>query len=253
MTPILVPGRVLHAGRANRHPVVFAGLRYLQALWRAGATEMVVGPRPMEATAIEELVASVGGVLLLGGPDVDPSRYGEDPHETTYGIRADEDDFEIALVRAAVEAEVPVLAICRGMQVLNVALGGDLIQHLGEPPDVLARRPPGFPVTDPGAIGPLIPVELAPGCRLARAFAATQVVGAHMHHQALRRVAPGLTVTATATDGIIEAVEHERGWVVGVQWHPEDTADVDPDQQRLFDSFSTLAGRRWARADGTVG
>ncbi len=234
---ILIPGRTLPPGRASRHPVVFAGVRYLQALQRAGAVEMVVGPRPLGPGDAADLLELSDGLLLIGGQDVDPALYGEEPHPRTYGVNREEDDFEIELVLAAVARDVPTLAICRGCQVANVALGGDLEQHITDRPDVLARGLPTFPKDEPNAIGPLVTVSLEPGTRLADAVGMSRVNGAHSHHQAVRRIGDGLVVTGVGADGVVEAFEHERGWFVAVQWHPEDTAHDDPVQQRLFDSF----------------
>jgi putative glutamine amidotransferase len=234
---ILIPGRTLPPGRASRHPVVFAGVRYLQALQRAGAVEMVVGPRPLGPGDADELLDLADGLLLIGGQDVDPALYGEEPHPRTYGVNREEDDFEVELVVAAVAREVPTLAICRGCQVANVALGGDLEQHISDRPDVLARGLPTFPKAEPNAIGPLVTVSVEGGTRLAAAMGTASVQGSHSHHQAVRRIGDGLSVTAFGPDDVIEAFEHERGWFVAVQWHPEDTAHDDFAQQRLFDAF----------------
>jgi putative glutamine amidotransferase len=245
---ILVPGRTLPPGRASRHPVVFAGVRYLRALHRSGAIEMVVGPHPLEVDDAADLLELADAMLLIGGQDVDPALYGEEPHPHTYGVNREEDDFEVALVRAAVELEVPTLAVCRGCQVANVALGGDLEQHITDRPGVVARGLPTFPRSEPNAIGPLVPVAITAGSRLESATGAATALGAHSHHQAVRRLGDGLVVTGVGPDGVVEAVEHERGWFVAVQWHPEDTADVDPVQQALFDSFVERARTHRAAA-----
>ena len=238
---ILVPGRTLAAGRASRHAVVFAGVRYCDALHRAGAMEMVVGPRPLDPGDADALLDEADGLLLMGGPDVDPALYGEARREETYGVNREEDDFEIALVRAAVARGLPTLAICRGMQVLNVALGGSLDQHIPDHPGLLTHSSPAFPKPEPGSIGPLHPVALAPTCRLARALGKTTTTGAHSHHQAVARVGEGLVVSGHSDDGVLEVVEYETGWVVAVQWHPEDTAADDQQQQQIFDAFVASA------------
>jgi putative glutamine amidotransferase len=227
---------------------VFAGVRYLYALQRAGAIEMVVGPHPLGIDEAGELLDLVDGMLLIGGQDVDPALYGEEPHPRTYGVNRVEDDFEVALVRAAVEQELPTLAVCRGCQVANVALGGDLEQHISDRPDILARGLPTFPKAEPNAIGPLVPVSILDGTRLAEAVGQPSVLGSHSHHQAVRRLGDGLSATAVGPDGVVEALEHERGWFVAVQWHPEDTADTDLAQQRLFDAFVERARTHRAAA-----
>jgi putative glutamine amidotransferase len=241
----------MRAGKASRHAVVFAGVRYCDALHRAGAMEMVVGPRPLGSGEADALLDEADGLLLMGGPDVDPALYGEDPAPETYGVRREEDDFEIALVRAAVARALPILAICRGMQVLNVAFGGSLAQHITDQPGVLPHASPVFPKPEPGSIGPLQTVEMVPTCRLARALGATTTTGAHSHHQAVARLGDGLVATGHCDDGVVELIEYETGWVVAVQWHPEDTADTDPQQQQIVDAFvASAAGAQW---DGVAG
>jgi putative glutamine amidotransferase len=243
---ILVPGRTLAAGKASRHAVVFAGVRYCDALHRAGAMEMVMGPRPLGPGDADALLDDADGLLLMGGPDVDPELFGEAARPETYGVHRDEDDFEIALVRAAVARGLPTLAICRGMQVLNVAFGGTLDQHISDQPGLLSHASAVFPKPEPGSIGPLQPVEIDPTCRLARALGTTTTTGAHSHHQAVARVGDGLVAVGQCDDGVVEVVEHENGWVVGVQWHPEDTAADDPQQQQIFDAFvASAAGAQW--------
>jgi putative glutamine amidotransferase len=247
---ILVPGRTLAAGKASRHAVVFAGVRYCDALHRSGAMEMVVGPRRLGPGEADALLDEADGLLLMGGPDVDPALYGEEPVPETYGVHRDEDDFEIALVRAAVARGTPTLAICRGMQVLNVALGGSLDQHITEHPGLLSHSSAVFPKPEPGSIGPLQPVKMAPTCRLARALGTTTTTGAHSHHQAVARLGEGLVVAGQCDDGVVEVVEHETGWIVAVQWHPEDTAADDPQQQQIFDAF--VASAAGAQRDGVA-
>jgi putative glutamine amidotransferase len=139
------------------------------------------------------------------------------------------DAFELAVARAAVAAGRPLLAICRGLQVLNVALGGTLHQHITDSETTVPHRKHHHEVS------------IDATSRLAEATGATTVVGHSYHHQALDRVGEGLRVTARAADGIVEGAELTDGWVVGVQWHPEDTAEDDPRQQALFDAFVARA------------
>jgi putative glutamine amidotransferase len=187
---------------------------------------------PLSSAEARDRVASLGGLLLAGGADVDPQLYGEDPQPATYGVNLMVDEFEIALTRAALDAEVPVLAICRGIQVLNVALGGSLDQHITGREGLVVHGIPN------GGGGALHEVSVEPGSRLAKALGTDRATGMSHHHQAVDRLAVGLTVTATAPDGIVEAVEVDGpGWCVAVQWHPEDTAATDPVQQSLFDAF----------------
>lgn len=202
---------------------------YVAAIERAGAVPVLIPPSPAHAQRYLELV---DGVVLAGGGDLDPAHYGGAAHHTQYGVDAQRDALELELARLIVARRQPTLAICRGLQVLNVALGGTLIEHLpavvGE--DVLHRAPPREPT--PHA------VRLTPGSRLAAIAGATECAPMSWHHQAIRTVAPGLEVVARAPDGTIEAVEAPaHPWLIAVQWHPELTAQRDPQQQRLFDAL----------------
>jgi putative glutamine amidotransferase len=170
--------------------------------------------------------------LFLGGPDVDPALYNGDPHPTIYGTDLDDDQFEIALARAALADAVPMLAICRGIQVLNVALGGTLVAHLPELDGVGPHGRPG----EPGGAA-MNKVNLDPGSLLATTMDGERVMCSCHHHQALERLGDGLRVTARADDGVIEGVEVDGAWALAVQWHPEDTAGQDRAQQRLFDAL----------------
>jgi putative glutamine amidotransferase len=176
----------------------------------------------IEQDAPEAVVARHGGLMLLGGHDVDPALYGEDRHPATEGIEAARDAYEIALVRAALARDLPVFAICRGIQLLNVALGGSLVQDI--PTQVLQHldhKPGGAPamighyveVTSGTILAGLVEAELERD-----GFCAVN----SRHHQALKKVAEGLKVTASSVDGVIEAVERPASrFCLGVQWHPE--------------------------------
>jgi putative glutamine amidotransferase len=177
-----------------------------------------------------DLIGRVDAMVMHGGGDVDPRRYGEEPSaEQLYGIVPEHDEVELAVVHAALEADLPTLAICRGMQVMNVAMGGTLVQHIGSEEHWLRKHP----------------VQLAPGSRLATAIGATRADACHsVHHQAVARLGRGLTLTATADDGMPEGFEvDDARWFVGVQWHPEDTAERDAQQQVLFDELLRQAQR----------
>lgn len=203
-----------------RVPVTAVGRTYLDAIARAGGQPVVVAPLDVTLDDLAATLSRFDGVCLPGGPDVDPQRYGAtEVHETVTGLDADHDALDLAVARAAVELGIPLLAICRGHQVLNVALGGTLVQHIDDHRFVHHA------------------VTLEPGSLVAAAVGQTAPVGHSVHHQAIDRLGTGLVVTGRADDGTIEAVEIPGRWVVGVQWHPEDTAADDPAQQRLFDAF----------------
>ena len=234
---IAVAGRTLRAGRVAgwRDAAVGAPASYVHALRRAGAQEGVLLPTRLGPEDAHALLDRFDGLLLMGGGDVDPARYGQERRPEVVGVNQTRDDFEIALVRAAIDRDIPMLAICRGMQVLNVALGGSLDQHLPDGGVVRHREGDDGYTTHP--------VRLDKGSRVAAATGLERVESACSHHQAVDRLGEGLTPVGWADDEIVEAVERTGGWVVGVQWHPERTAVEDPAQQSLFDTFVKQAAR----------
>lgn len=229
MYPRLRPGRV----QGWAEDGVGLPARYVDALRRAGAQEALFLPE-LDDDAGEDLLARVDGLLLTGGGDLDPATYDDAASETVYGVSAVRDACELALVRAAMARAVPTLAICRGHQVLAVALGAKLDQHITDRPGLLDHGKPG--VVDGGRAHP---VRVEPDSKLARAIGTTTPTVSCHHHQAVMAIGPETRVVATADDGIVEGIELTGGdaWIVGVQWHPEDTAGSDPTQQALFDTF----------------
>jgi len=218
----------------ERPPRIGQNRSYLDALSRAGATPLLI-PFVTDPDRLRLLFDRLDGLLLPGGGDVDPARYGESLHEKSGGISPERDDVELMLARWAMQEGKPLLAICRGIQVLNVALGGSLYQ------DIEAQAP-GAGKHDwyPGYARDHRPhtVAVAPGSRLARILEASEQPVNSLHHQALRDVAPGLTVVARAPDGIVEAVEAgDHPFALAVQWHPEELAPADSRAQVLFDTF----------------
>ncbi len=230
--------------------VAFAQSDYTAALEAAGAEVRELSP---EAGSAEDALQGLDGILLTGGPDVRPALYGvAEPHPTVV-IDDGRDAFELPLARAALDRGLPLLAICRGVQVLNVAAGGTLVQ------DLPSERPDGLnhsvtrPVT---AISH--DVAVVPGSRLAEVVAPNLKSDGRLdvnsrHHQAVERVAPGFVVSATASDGTIEAIEAidalgapRAGFCVGVQWHPENFWQTG-ETASLFTSFVAAAARFWPR------
>lgn len=227
---VLIVGRLSPESKGVRGAAVAAGQTYCHAIERAGATPLLLPPIPALLGRLPELVQRVDAIVLHGGGDVDPRRYGEDvTAEQVYGIVPEHDEVELAVVREALAADLPMLAICRGMQVLNVALGGSLVQHIGSDDHWFADHP----------------VELVPGSRIASAMRSHVGNRCHsVHHQAVDRLGAGLSLVASAEDAMPEAIEADTArWVVGVQWHPEDSAAEDPQQQALFDALVAEAGR----------
>jgi putative glutamine amidotransferase len=228
-TPLVsIVGREMPEGPGVRGEAFGAGRRYSEAVARAGGTPVIVPPLDFDTASIDRIVFASDALVLHGGGDVNPARYGQEPNAPQlYGVNDRHDDVELAVVEAFWRADKPILAICRGIQILNVSLGGTLVQH----------------ITAPGHTKEFHPVGLETGSRVAAAMATVRPARCHSyHHQALDRVAEGLTVVGRHDDGTIEAVEAiDKTWVVGVQWHPEDSADVDAEQQRLFDALIRVA------------
>ncbi|MGH9050631.1 MAG: gamma-glutamyl-gamma-aminobutyrate hydrolase family protein [Acidimicrobiia bacterium] len=222
----IAPGRV----KGWEHAAVAAPTRYVEALHRAGAREALLMPVVFgDDGEADELLERFDALLLLGGGDLDPSRYDQERHTKVYGVVPERDAFEITVARAAVERRMPLLAICRGHQVLNVALGGTLRQHI----PVDGHGTPGVP-----GGSTIHAVRIEPGSRLAGATGVERAEVCSHHHQAVDAIGDTLRAVAWADDGVIEGIElDDDAWVVGVQWHPEDTAGTDPTQQRLFDVF----------------
>ena len=227
---VLIVGRVSDEASRVRGEAFAAGQRYFRAVTRAGGIGVMLPPQPELVDQLPALLSRVDGVVLHGGGDVDPRHYGQQPSaEQLYGIVAEHDTVELAVVHAALAADLPTLAICRGVQVLNVALGGTLHQDIGTE----------------AHWHEFVAVSVNEGSRLAAALGAATAARCHcVHHQALDRVADALTVTARdEADGLVHAVESpDHRWVVGVQWHPEDSAAEDPAQQALFDALVRAAG-----------
>lgn len=236
---VLVPAYRLELGRISRwdDAAVAVPDLYVQALRRAGAIPLIAAPTS-ERPPVEAL-SSVDGLLLIGGGDVSPSAYGGSDHPTQYGVDEARDGTELALLREAVRIGTPLLAICRGAQVVNAAFGGTLFQHL---PDAGGFGDHGRP----NAGGPAMhDVKVAPDSRLATVSGVERLACSSHHHQGIDAVGKGLVAVGWSDDGLVEAVEGEAaGWLLGVQWHPEDTAESDAAQQSLFDALVERAAAR---------
>nr|WP_246221150.1 gamma-glutamyl-gamma-aminobutyrate hydrolase family protein [Phytoactinopolyspora mesophila] len=200
---------------------------YVTAVAAAGGVPVLLPPAGAGAA---EIVQSLDGLVISGGADIDPYLYGERPHPKTTGSRPVRDAWEVRLLNLALDRGLPVLGVCRGMQLLNVALGGSLTQHLPETVGHDAHRP------DPGVFG-TTPVQIREGSRVGRILGGRCAVPCY-HHQALGRVATSLEAVGWAEDGTVEAVELPGpAFVVGVQWHPEqDSSDI-----RLFQALVDAA------------
>ena len=208
--------------------------RAVRALEAAGGAPTVVDISAPDRDP-EALPGQFAGLLILGGADVDPALYGAQPHPTLWGVDTAADRYEIAMVRGALDHGTPLVGICRGAQVLNVAAGGTPIQDLGSgTPHV---GPPDAPMVTQR-------VQVAPDSRLGRILGRAEVPVRSAHHQAVDRVADGFTVVARAADGVVEALEHTNTWAIGMQWHPE---DPDADEHDLAAIARALVEQAAAR------
>jgi putative glutamine amidotransferase len=218
----------LPEGEPRGHEMAL-GLPYLKGLEEAGALPLVMPPMPDEA--IEPLLDRLDGICLSGGPDIDPRTYEAEPHPELGPTEPDLDRFELAVAARADAREMPILAICRGAQALNIVRGGALHQHLPELSEEIPHRQ-GNPSDQPSHA-----IEVEPDSRLAQLFGADGIEVNSFHHQAIDRLGAGLVVSARAPDGTIEAIEDpRRRFLVGVQWHAE-TLTHRPYEAALFERF----------------
>jgi putative glutamine amidotransferase len=218
-------------------PAALIPLDYVDAVERAGGRPVLVPP---SEDGVEETLEALDAIVFSGGSDVDPTSYGAQPHPETDAPQARRDAGEMALLAAALDRDMPTLAICRGFQLLNVARGGDLVQHLPEAVGHEDHR------QVPGTFSEH-PVEVKDGSRLASIVGTTPAVSSH-HHQSVGRVGQGLVETAWAGDGTVEGVEDpSRRFALGVQWHPEVGRD-----DALFSNLVDEARRYRAERRGSA-
>lgn len=207
---------------------------YIRALLKSQLLPLVIPVVPPESL-LPQYLRMLDGLLLIGGPDLDPVHYGQAPVEGLRRITPERDQVELRVARWALDAGVPILAICRGIQVLNVAAGGTLWQDIASQQPQAAKHDfhPGYPETHLAH-----EIRILPESRLARILGADAVWVNSLHHQAIAHVGEGLRPTAHAPDGIIEAVEGTADqWTLGVQWHPEWLVDRDRGMLALFQAF----------------
>jgi putative glutamine amidotransferase len=213
---------------------------YVRSVLAAGGVPILLSPMLGPAFAPRAL-DGIDGLLLTGGEDIDPAFYGASPSPHLYPPSRERDLFELAIFESARQRELPILGICRGIQLVNVALGGTLFQ------DLPSERP--GPVShDPGSARDARShdIELQPGTRVARALGGTTFSVNSFHHQAVDRLADGLVATGWSSDGLIEAVESPENapWLLAVQWHPEEMhADARAPERGLFRALIEQAGK----------
>lgn len=213
---------------------------YIRAVRKAGGLPVILPPLLEEGEA-EPLLARLDGLLLSGGWDIDPQWYGEEQSSLVQGVDVARDRMEFAVLRAALRSGMPILAICRGLQVLNVALGGSLYQDIPSQvePAILHRPEEGASPTSS-----LHEVQLVPGSRLASLLGGPAVRTNSFHHQAARELGEELDVTARTSDGLVEGLTHRsHPFCIGVQWHPEYPVQGQTCMDPLFDAFVEAAAQ----------
>ena len=222
---------------------------YVQAVLAAGGIPVVLPPQDDNAAP---LLDAIDGLLLSGGGDVEPSRYGADGcHSAVYGVSPDRDRFELGLIDEALRRDLPLLCICRGIQVLNVALGGTLLQDIPSAPDLPVRiehrqQETGLKPDDLGHV-----VAIDPDSPLRRLTASTSLGVNSYHHQVVDRLAPDLVAIAHALDGLVEAASlPTHAFVLAVQWHPELMFERHPEHLQLFLALTEAATAK--RLTGTL-
>jgi putative glutamine amidotransferase len=243
-----VATQTLEPGPGQQLPACWImGQRYVRVLASAGAVPWLVPLLQGDEDTLRAISERLDGVFLTGGVDVDPSCYGEERHPLCGATDPARDWTELRLVRWAVADGKPVLGVCRGIQLINVAAGGTLYQ------DVTAQHARAikhdyFPAGGFTRDQLTHPVRVVEGSRLAGILASAETAVNSMHHQGIKALAPGLAATAFAPDGLIEAVEGRNGqFLVGVQWHPEELADRHAPMRRLFTAFLEAAVARGPR------
>lgn len=221
--------------------------RYVKTLTASGAIPWIV-PLLDDTDTLRAIYDRVDGVFFPGGVDIDPDSYNEARTDACGRVDPDRDRTEIMLAKWAMNDHKPILAVCRGAQLLSVAAGGTLYQDIGaEYPDAIKHD--YWPKKGMHTRQDLVhPVDVIENTRLSKVIGTGSVLVNSMHHQGIKQLAPNLVANAYAPDGLIEGVEStDENFVVGVQWHPEDLADLDPNMRRLFDAFITAASEYSAR------
>ncbi|MET8249098.1 gamma-glutamyl-gamma-aminobutyrate hydrolase family protein [Streptomyces sp. NPDC005202] len=232
MRPLIaVVGRRAASVSGIRFSGTIAAEAVCEAVFAAGGEPLVLhGGARHALSELPRRLSAFAGVLLPGGSDVNPARYGQDPHPKTSPDDDGQDELDLAVARAVIELGIPALAICRGMQVLNIACGGTLTQHLADNPVE--------------HLDALHEVTVEPGARLASVVGTSTFKVSSYHHQAIDRLGRDLRVVARSADGCVEAMEHATADVLAVQWHPEDLAATSRHDGALFSDLIDRARNR---------
>lgn len=211
---------------------------YLKAIRAAGAIPLIL-PLDLKEDDLEEIAETFDGFLFTGGPDIHPFYFGEETQAHCGNVCLRRDQMELALLKLVMKTQKPILGICRGIQLLNVALGGDIYQ------DIPSQFPQDFPLAHTQPFDYVMPshkVTVVPGSLLSRLTGCETLHVNSMHHQACRRIAPGLIASGHASGGLTEAIEKpDYPFFLGVQWHPEYLWDQDPAMKQIFEAFVKAA------------
>jgi putative glutamine amidotransferase len=225
---IAIPARFSPGATALRYAAEVTARALVEAVFAAGGEPVVIHPHApdleIDVKAAGDRIWFAEGALLPGGGDVAARWSGQRPHPTQYGVDEEQDAFDLAVARVALNDHLPLLAICRGTQIVNVALGGDLVQDMDDTVGNHRNRVHDLEVDETSPLGEIVGRRTAISC---------------YHHQCIATLGAGLSPAAYSSDGVIEAVtlEDHEGWYLGVQWHPEDTAATDPVQAEIFRHF----------------
>jgi putative glutamine amidotransferase len=235
--PLIGVSTSISVGKHPERAYVYSA--YLHAIQQAGGVPLPLPPQ-LSAASLERLGSELHGLLLTGGGDVDPARYGEAPHPTLYEVAPARDLLETSVIHMALERGLPFLAVCRGIQVLNVALGGTLFQDVATDPGTQLQHSQTEPRDQPTH-----KVKIEPRSRLAQVLGTDELEVNSMHHQAIKALGRGLTAVAWAPDQIIEGVESAdpARFVLGVEWHPEELVGRSEPARRLFTALVDAARR----------
>jgi len=228
-----------HEGQSERSYWAGCPAEYVDAVLVSGGAPLLL-PYNADHESAQSAVEKCDGVLLSGGGDIDSNLYGCERHEATHGILQQRDELELALIKAAIGLDLPILGICRGIQILNVALGGTLVQ------DIPSQVRPGLGHNIGGQSPDMHPITIEAGSLLFEVLGTGQIDVNSRHHQAVGDLGTGLRITAVAEDGVVEAIESIDGRpILAVQFHPENILESHPIFRRLFDWLvNEAAGRR---------
>jgi putative glutamine amidotransferase len=239
--------KVLYYHRDRPYPRYGVAVVYIHAVEVAGGLPLMI-PLSRDPLVLEEYFATIDGLLLPGGMDVDPVHYGEEPHRRLKEVDPIRDETELFLARRALKGDMPILGVCRGQQLLNVAAGGSLFQDIGSQfqSEVIQH------FQDFAQEWPSHSIEIQPGTLLSKIVPERRVRVNSYHHQAVRKVAPDFRMNATAPDGVVEGIESTRHtFALGVQWHPELLVDELDFNLALFRRHVEAASRYRAARSGT--